>query len=187
MVAVGFVNALAVCLIGSVTAHQTVAMAAPIPRTNLLFAYRTSPTGPMRTGTSTLTEWMRYVSATLRRQGDALGYLGNALRAADAHDDPADFVATVHTTTRRGCAVLTDIVTNAEAEARLYDPSPAQEAEHLWLRYLAALRVTERQCLTFTHADTRAAILAGGKDFVADLQPTAAAAKALVDWLGERY
>ncbi len=159
MVAVGLVNAVAVCLIGSVTGHQTITMAAPIERSNLLFAYQTSPTGYIRTGLSALNEWMSHLARTLRRNGDAFGALVEAGEAISRGRDLADFVAAIRRTVPPACAILSDIADNAAADAKLYDPDADAEGDRLWLRYLAGVQATAADCLALARAETEPEIL----------------------------
>ena len=190
MVAVGFVNAVAFCLIGSVTAYQTIAMAAPIQRRNLLFAYEVSPTGHIRTDVTALTDWMRYVTDTTRWHEDALVMLakmGDALADNAKHNDLADHIATIRKTIPPACTILSDIANNAESEARQYDPDPAEEADLLWLRYLAAIRAMAGDCLAIARAETAPAIVAGLEALTVDVAAADAAGHALVDWMSEPY
>jgi Zn-dependent protease with chaperone function len=183
MVAVGFLNAIAVCLVVAVTAYQTLVMEAPIPRDDLLFEYATSPTSSMPTGTP-LANWMYYASATIRRYGSGLGDIEN-LRNKLTDDIPGD-VRSIAQTVPPACATFVDIAEHADDNARQIDPAVPDAGEQLWIVFLAHVRTTATDCVALEHATTSAEILAALKAVDTDAKTAMSAEQALVTWAGQQ-
>jgi hypothetical protein len=183
MVAVGFLNAIAVCLVVAVTAYQTLVMEAPIPRDDLLFEYATSPTSSRPTGTP-LANWMYYASATIRRYGSGLGDIEN-LRNKLTDDIPGD-VRSIAQTVPPACATFVDIAEHADDNARQIDPAVPDAGEQLWIVFLAHVRTTATDCVALEHATTSAEILAALKAVDTDAKTAMSAEQALVTWAGQQ-
>jgi Zn-dependent protease with chaperone function len=178
MVAVGFLNAIAVCLVVAVTAYQTPVWEAPIPTDNLLFEYATSPTRSPPTG-DPQANWMYYVGDTIDRYGSGLGDIEN-LRNKLTDDIPGD-VRSIAQTVPPACATFVDIAEHADDNARQIDPAMHDAGEQLWIVFLAHVRTTATDCVALEHATTSAEILAALKALDTD-KTTIIAAQALLTW-----
>jgi Zn-dependent protease with chaperone function len=180
MVAVGFLNAIAVCLVVAVTAYQTPVWEAPIPTDNLLFEYATSPTRSPPTG-DPQANWIGYVGDTVGRYGSAFGDIEN-LRNKLTDDIPGD-VRSIAQTVPPACATFVDIAQHADDNARQIDPAMQDAGEQLWIVLLAHVRTTATDCVTLEHATTSAEILAALKALDTDGKTTMSAAQALLTWV----